>query len=100
MAKVSKKAPLSAADEAARVLLDGLSPAQLDEVGTMLGMSNMGLHRLDRPEALAESDEMYDGMMEEICSWRRQLRDRKERWGWLADLSELAAEARRRRPQR
>lgn len=88
--------PLTNAE--ARTLLNQLTPSQLDEIGVMIGMSNLGADRYDRPESLAESDEMYEGFMEEIRDWQRQLRDPNEQWGWCSDLEEMATEAVKRRP--
>jgi hypothetical protein len=85
-------------DEAARKLLGDLTNKQLDEIGVMLGMSNLGCDKFDHPQCVAESDGMYDMMMEEIHHWQNQLRDPREKWGWCTDLEEMATEARKRRP--
>lgn len=90
-------------DPVHRELLDGLTPAQVDELGVMFGMSNLGQDWRDRPESVAEDDEMYEGFMEEIRHWQRRFRDRKERWGCHHDFPEMVAEAVRRcsrKPQR
>lgn len=81
------------ADADAAQLLSTCTPTELTTVGYMLGMSNLGLDEMDRPENVAESDEMYDAMMEEINDWCARLRKPREKWGWCNDLPQLVAKA-------
>jgi hypothetical protein len=88
-----------AKNKAAKELLATLTPAQLDEVGTMFGMSNCGMAITDTPESLAETDEQYECFMEEIKSWQKMLRNPREKWGYHRDLQEMVALAKKRRPR-
>ncbi len=92
-----------ARNQEARDALLALTPKQLDEVGLMFGMSNLGLERYQRPESVAETEEMYDMMMEEISWWQKRLRSakrnwKKEIWGCHDDLFQMIEKAKQRRP--
>lgn len=80
-------------------LLDGLTPAQRDELGVMFGMSNCGMDRFAKPEQLAETDRDFRYFMQEIRVWQKLLRKKGENWECFKDFPEMVAEAKRRRPE-
>jgi hypothetical protein len=99
------KAEKAKRDEAARDALLALTDQQLAEVGVMFVMSNLGLEWDDRPESMAESDEMYEMFQVEIIAWQARLKRnflqrnwKRDVWGCHEDLPQMIEEAKRRCP--